>query len=150
MENPACSTGEICCSNCTTDCPNQAVACFQYCKSPCPEPPACQEFGANLAGELASQACQETKTECGITDSKSFVFDGVLNFIRKCCEQGLNGCDAQKHRINCSVPDGNYGQSTKADFDTKYQGKISGACAMSICKNSICGIALAGDARCSP
>lgn len=140
-----CTSGELCCSQCSSECPDTLVECFGDCKSPCFT--NCTPIGNDFAQQSAALACDDAKDACNVPiPAAAATTKAVPLDKRGCCLEILGSCLDLATEIGCDTP--SFGTCTPEEFDERFQESIAFVCKIGSCRDEFCRDVLAGDPRC--
>lgn len=143
-----CTTGGVCCRDCTTRCPQETLACFSNCKSPCFGAKDCVDLGGIVAQGVAVAACEQTKSDCkvAITSRTSAALAFPSLDLKTCCQVIFGSCAGNAEVVPCQSA--SYGSCTKSEFHRKHKEYVASLCKDAICKDQFCSSELSGTRLC--
>lgn len=144
-----CFNGMVCCKDCNEKCAGNTIACKQDCISPCITGQICEGVGESVADGSASAACQAAKEFCKIPLPKGYHISTASVDLATCCRVVIGSCQGVAEKIPCKVEDGNYGECTEFNFNTKYLELVSQECKDTVCLDNACKDELANDPNCT-
>lgn len=142
-----CRTGGVCCSDCPAECPQQTIACYSNCKSPCLGAKDCVGLGSSVSQGVAVAACEQAKKACKvpITSRTSLAVPSLD--LKTCCQVIIGSCAGNAALIPCNSR--SYGICTKTQFEQEYGKNVATTCKSAICQDAFCQSELTGSRWCS-